>query len=97
MKTISLDEVLQSKLEDEEFSILYEKEEIKNRVAKMVIDLRQRSGLTQEELAVKAHTSQPVIARLERGSDTRVPSLELLNRIAHALGKELVINFQTAN
>lgn len=40
MKTISLDEVLKNKLDDKEFSILYEKEEIKNKVAQMVIQLR---------------------------------------------------------
>jgi len=51
--------------------------------------------LTQSELAQKAHTTQPVIARLERGSDFRIPSLELLGRIAYALGKEIVIDFKT--
>jgi ribosome-binding protein aMBF1 (putative translation factor) len=55
MKTISLDEVLKNKLDDKEFSILYEKEEIKNKVARMVIQLRQREGLTQEEMARRAN------------------------------------------
>src|SRR6056297_3395419 len=94
MKTISLDEVLKNKLDDKEFSILYDKEEIKNKIAKMVIQLRQREGLTQEELAKRANTSQPVNARLERGTDTRIPSLELLSKIAHSLGRELEINFK---
>jgi transcriptional regulator with XRE-family HTH domain len=52
--------------------------------------------LTQLELAQKAYTTQPVIARLERGSDSRIPSLELLGRIAHALGKEIVIDFKAS-
>jgi DNA-binding XRE family transcriptional regulator len=94
MKTISLDEVLKNKLDDKKFSILYEKEEIKNKVARMVIQLRQREGLTQEEMARRANTSQPVIARLERGTDQRIPSLELLNKIAHSLGRELEISFK---
>ncbi|MBZ4684129.1 MAG: hypothetical protein PWP46_1675 [Fusobacteriaceae bacterium] len=47
MKTITLNEVLKKKLEDEEFTILYEKEEIKNKIAQMVVQLRQREGLTQ--------------------------------------------------
>jgi len=94
MKTISLDEVLKNKLDDKEFSILYDKEEIKNKIAQIVIQLRQREGLTQEEMAKRANTSQPVIARLERGTDHRTPSLELLNKIAHSLGRELEISFK---
>jgi len=95
MKTISFNEVLKEKLKDEEFSILYEKEEIKNKIAQLVIELRKQEGLTQEELAKKAKTSQPVIARLERGTDIRIPSLELLSKIAHSLGRELEISFKT--
>jgi transcriptional regulator with XRE-family HTH domain len=53
--------------------------------------------LTQLELAQKAYTTQPVIARLERGSDSRIPSLEFLGRVAHALGKEVVIDFKTGH
>ena len=63
----------------------------------MVIQLRQKEGLTQEELAKRANTSQPVIARLERGTDSRIPSLELLNKIVHSLGRELEINFKVIN
>ena len=94
MKTVTLNEVLKNKMEDKEFSILYEKEKIKNKIAQMIIQLRQREGLTQEELAKRANTSQPVIARLERGTDSRIPSLELLNKIAHSLGRELEISFK---
>lgn len=94
MKPITLDEVIQEEMKDEEFAILYEKERIINKIACAVVELRQRQGLTQTELAEKSHTTQPVIARLERGSDSRIPSLELLGRIAHALGKEIVIDFK---
>jgi len=72
------------------------KNAIINRIACTVVELRQRQGLTQLELAQKAYTTQPVIARLERGSDSRIPSLELLGRIAHALGKEIVIDFKAS-
>lgn len=94
MKPITLNEVIQEKLKDDDFAILYEKEQIINKIACAIIEMRQRQGLTQAELAKKAHTSQPVIARLERGSDSRIPSLELLGRVAHALGKEIVIDFK---
>lgn len=94
MKPITLDEVIAKKMKDEDFAVLYEKERIINKIACAIIEMRQRQGMTQAELAEKAHTSQPVIARLERGSDSRIPSLELLGRVAHALGKEIVIDFK---
>lgn len=94
MKPITLQEVIAEEMKDDEFAILYEKERIINKIACAIVELRQRKGLTQTELAEKAHTTQPVIARLEKGSDSRIPSLELLGRIAHALGKEVVIDFK---
>ena len=97
MKAITLNEVINEKLKDDEFSIYYEEELIKNKIARTIVELRQKNGLTQEELAQKAHTTQPVIARLERGSDSRIPSLQLLHRIAHALGQNMFINFRTSN
>ncbi|WP_203249903.1 helix-turn-helix domain-containing protein [Cysteiniphilum marinum] len=45
------------------------------------------------ELAEKSNTTQQVISRLESGSDTRLPSFNLLSKIAHALGKKLTIRF----
>jgi transcriptional regulator with XRE-family HTH domain len=83
-------------MKDEEFAILYEKERIINKIACAFTVMRQRQGLTQSDLAEKAHTTQPVIARLEKGADARIPSLELLGRIAHALGKEIIIDFKSS-
>ncbi len=97
MKTITLDEVIESKLEDDEFSILFEEELIKNKLAESFFILRQQKGLTQNELAVKAETTQPVIARLENGSDSGIPSLKLLHRIAHALNLKMSIKFRHIN
>ncbi|HAR64099.1 MAG TPA: XRE family transcriptional regulator [Candidatus Margulisbacteria bacterium] len=93
MKTIRLNDVINEELKDEEFKLYYEEEQIKNMIAKTVVELRQKEGITQEELAKIAHTTQPVIARLEKGTDQRTPSLKLLNKIAHALGRELSISF----
>ena len=49
--------------------------------------------MTQAQLAEKARSSQVVIARLESGTDGRVPSLELLERIAAALKAKLLVRF----
>jgi transcriptional regulator with XRE-family HTH domain len=60
-------------------------------LAAAVIDARNRAGLTQQQLARKMGTTQPVVARLESG---RVrPSMRTLDRLAHATGSRLLIGF----
>ena len=53
--------------------------------------LRIEKGLTQEELAQRAGVRQPNIARLESGKHQ--PTLELLRRVAAALGYKLDVRF----
>ncbi len=93
MKPITLNEVIARELKDDEFKMYYEEEQIKNKIAEAIIELRRSEGVTQGQLANIAHTTQPVIARLEKGTDRRTPSLKLLNKIAHGLGRELSISF----
>jgi transcriptional regulator with XRE-family HTH domain len=61
--------------------------------AKMIIELRHSANLTQQQLAKKAKTTQSVIARLESGIDERIPSIDLLARIANASHTKLNISF----
>jgi ribosome-binding protein aMBF1 (putative translation factor) len=61
-------------------------------LASAVIDVRTRAGLTQEELARKMGTTQPVVARLESGRSR--PSMRTLERLADATGSRLLIRFQ---
>lgn len=89
----SLDEVIESQLSDSGFSREFEKQKIISQIAQKAYQLRIGSGLTQKAMAEKSQTTQQVIARIEGGRDQRVPSLELLNRIAHAAGKHLKISF----
>jgi transcriptional regulator with XRE-family HTH domain len=60
--------------------------------ASAMIDARSRAGLTQEQLAQKMGTTQPVVARLESGR-TR-PSLRTLERLAQATDSRLVLGFE---
>ncbi len=53
---------------------------------------RRRAGVSQSELAERAGTSQPSIARLEKGQVS--PTVITLDRIARALGADLVIDFE---
>jgi ribosome-binding protein aMBF1 (putative translation factor) len=60
-------------------------------LASAVMGVRKRAGLTQEELARRMGTTQPVVARLESGR-TR-PSMRTLERLAEATGSRLLISF----
>ncbi|TAK34538.1 MAG: helix-turn-helix domain-containing protein [Chloroflexota bacterium] len=55
-----------------------------------LIGARLAAGLTQKQLAERIGTTQPAIARLERGE--RWPSVETLYRLAKALGVAFVIS-----
>jgi HTH-type transcriptional regulator / antitoxin HipB len=53
---------------------------------------RVKAGISQEELARKAHTTKSAICRLEkRMKDMKLSTLE---RVAHALGKEVEIQLR---
>jgi ribosome-binding protein aMBF1 (putative translation factor) len=79
---------------DPEVRVLYEEEHAKTEIANAVRSARQKSGLTQLELAKKIGSVQSVIARLESGGDKRTPSLPLLARIAAACGAEFEFGFR---
>ncbi|MDR3172210.1 MAG: helix-turn-helix transcriptional regulator [Treponema sp.] len=63
--------------------------EIEFRIIEEIILARQEKKLTQQELAEMIGTKQSNISRLESGNYN--PSVELLNKIAHAFGKKLEI------
>jgi len=93
-KRIALKDVLKKELKDSEFSFYFERERAISEIARLVRDARLKAGLTQAELAHRAKTSQTVIARLESGLDQRIPSLDLLERIASALKAKLMLRFE---
>lgn len=55
----------------------------------LIRECRRRAGLTQTELAERLATTQPAIARLERG--TGDPTLRRLSDIAYACGLEIQV------
>jgi transcriptional regulator with XRE-family HTH domain len=73
-------------LKDPEIRMHFEKRRAKRNIALAVQAARKRAHLTQVALAKKAGTTQAVIARLESGKDSRVPSMPLLSTIAAACG-----------
>jgi DNA-binding Xre family transcriptional regulator len=93
MKTHDYDEMLRKELKDPEFRKEYAALEEEFEVAKQVIELRLKKGMTQKELAEKVHTSQSCIARLESGSYKNV-SLSFLRRVGDALGVQPHVVFR---
>ncbi len=55
-------------------------------------DLRKRHGLSQSRLARRAHTTQAVVSRIERGEAS--PTLDTLRRLLAALGWELDVELR---
>jgi len=60
----------------------------------LVRELRLTAGLSQRGLARRAGTSQPAVARYERGVAT--PSWETLQRLAGACGQRVTIGAEAA-
>lgn len=57
-------------------------------LGKLVRDLREQAGLSQEELAVHAQVSRATVQNIER--DRVEPRRAVLRRIAEALGTDVV-------
>ena len=74
--------------DDAELRQMIADESVNAAVAQIIYDARTDAGLTQKELADRAGTRQPVIARLEDAEYTG-HSLSMLNRIAEALNRRL--------
>ena len=89
----SINSHIEEKMDNQEFENHYTRAKLINEISQKVYELRIAAGLSQKEIAEKAHTTQPVIARLESGKDTRIPSLELLAKIANAVNKKLEFSF----
>jgi len=61
---------------------------------KVLRQARSRAGLSQRALAERAGTSQPAIARYERGIST--PSWKTLQRLAAACGRRVRLEVEMA-
>jgi len=79
-------------LKEPKYKKAYDALEEEFALASAVIDVRNRAGLTQKQLARKMGTTQPVVARLESGR-TR-PSMRTLERLAKATRSRLFISFE---
>ena len=82
---------LKSKLlKNKEIKKTYDKLGPEFDVIRMIIKKRTQRGFTQQQLAKRIGTRQPVISRLEQG--TYNPSIKFLRRVAEALDAKLQIS-----
>ena len=77
-------------LKDPEIRKAYEDELSMLKIAQRIVELRKEENITQAQLAVRIHTKQQVVSRLE--DERHVPSFGTLCKVAHAFGKKLEIN-----
>ena len=83
---------LKGQLKDEEFRKGYEEEGVYAQVAIQIARLRGQKRISQKKLARLLRTSQQTVSRLEDPHNTSY-SLRTLIKLAHALGKELKVQF----
>lgn len=76
-------------LKDPEVRKAYEEELSMLMIAHRIAELREQANLTQGQLALRLHTKQQVISRLE--DEHHIPSFSMLWKVAHAFGKKLEV------
>ena len=93
MNKHTFNDYLQRKMKDPKFRKEYENERNKLGLGYQIFLAREKAGMTQQELAQKIGTRQANISRLEQGNYNF--TVEMLEKIANALGAQLRINFST--
>ena len=86
---------LQEDLKDPEFKVQYEEERAALQLAMKIAKLREKRGLSQQQLAKLMGTSQQAISRIESGEYAGF-TLKTLEKIADATGTRVKIEFVAA-
>jgi ribosome-binding protein aMBF1 (putative translation factor) len=71
----------------------YQAQRLALEVGRTIRHERKVAQLTQIQLAVKASIDQADLSRLETGQGVRGATIGFIERVAHALGREVVIRF----
>ncbi len=78
--------------DDPELRQMIEEETLNAKISRLICDVRQQAGLTQQGLSELVGTTQSAISRLE-DADYGGHSLSMLQRIATALNQKVEIRF----
>lgn len=90
----TLRQYLRGEMKDPEFRRLYQEADIELRVALEVTKAREAKHMSQRELAGALKTKQQTVSRIERGAQN--VTIETLDKIARALGRDLQVRFVAA-
>ena len=82
---------LAEQLRDTAFKAEYDALEAEFAIIQAMITARQKTGMTQKQLAERTGIHQSDISKLERGNGN--PSLRTLIRLAEGLGMKLKVEF----
>ncbi len=88
-----LDDLMEKEIKDPKFLKAYERDRRSLFLAYRILELRERLGLTQKQMASRMGTSQQAVARLESGRYEGF-TIKTLEKVANALGAELVIDLR---
>lgn len=91
---MSLSALKQKAFENPEVKAAYDELGDEFELISTLITMREKSGLTQDQVAKKMGTRAPNISRLESGRTN--PSLKTLASYAHACGFKLDLGFKHA-
>jgi len=86
---------LREDLKDPEFKVHYQEERQALILAMKIAKLREKKGLSQQQLAKLMGTSQQAISRIESG-DYQGFTLKTIEKIADATGTRVKIEFVAA-
>ena len=90
MRGRTLKEYIADQMKDPEFKKAWEGLDPEFQVLKAMIKAREKTGISQAELARRVGTKQSVISRLERGAFSKA-TLETIKKLADALDMRLEI------
>jgi transcriptional regulator with XRE-family HTH domain len=77
----------------EEARAAYQEQRLVLEVGRTIRHERRLADLTQTELAARAGIDQGDLSRLETGQGVRGATIAIVERVAQALGREVVIQF----
>lgn len=81
-------DLLAEKRQDPAFADLFAEDLAALRLGLALCEARERAGLTQQDIEARAGIAQETLSRIERG---RMPSLATLQKIADALGVQVIV------
>lgn len=89
---MTFNELKSEMMQNSEFKKEYDSLESEYDFIHQIISARIEKNMTQKQLAEKVGTKQSSIARLESGNYN--PSLQFLQKVANALGKQLTFGLR---